>query len=422
MNGLALSMMLHLGHTCFSFWQNRTFSLHNLISAWFSIIVCLGYFIVDTGIYQAVYGISLRFPYEPYILEFLFYLVFMWPFRNYSTKDIQITEIPHFNKKIQTILKLLLVAYGVYFVLLLKVALYVYSQGIGEAYDAAHYEGASLYPYSNFELKIIWICGSLYDWTSPVIMLYALYGIITNKNGWSRRYNSFCLLLIIFMFFLSCVSTGQRGGTFFFMVRLLFVFVPFWTQFPKKVKAVIMSYLPWVVLLFFLYAVSMTLYRTEGSTSETPLTQVLRYLGEPYPHLGNVFWNKVLVYPMGARLFPFVIEPSTIVASAKSMGEQHVIWQSITGVPILNYKTLYGDFYVDFGPYIPFAFIFVYSLILKFFTSSGKVKFAAYPVLYYYIVWASTAPLWFSMRDWIGIKNLLAAIMLYYIIKVIIKK
>lgn len=171
MNGLTLSMMLHLGHTCFSFWQNRTFSLHNLISAWFSIIVCLGYFIVDTGIYQAVYGISLKFPYEPYILEFLFYLVFMWPFRNYSTKDIQITEIPHFNKKIQTILKLLLVAYGVYFVLLLKVALYVYTQGIGEAYDSFHNDGESLYSYSNFEQKIVWICGSLYDWTSPIILL-----------------------------------------------------------------------------------------------------------------------------------------------------------------------------------------------------------------------------------------------------------
>lgn len=196
-------------------WQNRTFSLHNLISAWFSIIVCLGYFIVDTGIYQAVYGISLKFPYEPYILEFLFYLVFMWPFRNYSTKDIQITEIPHFNKKIQTILKLLLVAYGVYFVLLLKVALYVYTQGIGEAYDSFHNDGESLYSYSNFEQKIVWICGSLYDWTSPIILLYALYGIISNKNGWSRRFNSFCLLLIVIMFFLSCVSTGRRGGTFF---------------------------------------------------------------------------------------------------------------------------------------------------------------------------------------------------------------
>lgn len=166
----------------------------------------------------------------------------------------------------------------------------------------------------------------------------------------------------------------------------------------------------------------MTLYRTEGSTSETPLTQVLRYLGEPYPHLGNAFWNKVIVYPMGKRLFPFVIEPSTIITSTKSLGEQHIIWESITGVPILNYKTLYGDFYVDFGPYIPFAVIFVYSLILKSFTSQGKVKFAAYPVLYYYIVWASTAPLWFSMRDWTGVKNLLASIILYYIIKAIVRK
>ncbi len=85
---------------------------------------------------------------------------------------------------------------------------------------------------------------------------------------------------------------------------------------------------------------------------------------------------------MGARLFPFVIEPSTIVASAKSMGEQHVIWQSITACQSLIIR-LFMEISMSILVHIPFAFIFVYSLILKFFTSSGKVKFAA--ILYLFI-------------------------------------
>lgn len=419
MNGLVLSMVLHLGHTWFSFWQNKTCSLHNLISAWFSIIVCLGYFTVNTGIYQAVYGTSVKFPYEPYILEFLFFLIFMWPFRNFKSKDIAITDMPLLkSKKIRTIFKFLLLVYSLYFLLLLRVDLYVFSHSIGEAYDSAHYDGKTLYPYSNLESKIDWICGSLYNWTSPIILIYALSGIINKKNGWSRNFNFLCILFVVIIFFLSCVSTGRRGGTFFFIVRMIFVFLPFWNQIPKRIKATALSSLPWVILLFFLYAVSMTVYRVQDST-ETPFASVLRYLGESYPHLGNAFWDKVLFHPMGARLYPFAINVTSVIENANSLGEQHQIWEVITGVPILNYKTIYGDFYVDFGPYIPFLFVFVYSLLLKIFTSKGQVKFAAYPVLYYYIAMAATAPLWFSMRELSGVLNLLIAIVLYFVIKAI---
>lgn len=417
MNGLLLSVLLHGGHTLMSFWQNKTLSLHNLISSWFTLIVCMGYITVQTGIYQAVHGTVCKFPYEPYVLEFLFYLIFMWPFRNFRSRSIVIDSVPFLNGRLRSILKVLLFSYSFYFLLMVKVAIYVFGQGVGEAYDATHFEGTTLYQYSNFESKILWICGSLYDWTSPIIIIYALYGIISKRNGWTFKFNSFCILYILGIYFLNCISTGQRGGIFFFSVRLLFVFVPFWTQIPKKAKRYIVLFAPYVVLLFLTYAISMTLYRVDDSTTETPLTSVLRYLGEPYPHLGNAFWNKVFFYPMGTRLYPFIFEPATIISNANSLGDQHAVWEILTGVPILNYKTLYGDFYVDFGPYIPFAIIFIYSLILKFFTMKGKVTFASYPILYYYITMASMAPLWFNMRDWIGLEKLIAAIVAFFILK-----
>ena len=58
-------------------------------------------------------------------------------------------------------------------------------------------------------------------------------------------------------------------------------------------------------------------------------------------------------------------------------------------------------------------------MLLKIFVKNGVVKFASYPILYYYIVMASTAPLWFSLRDWLGFKKLLAAVITYFIIKAI---
>ena len=178
MNGLLLSVLLHNGHTLLSFWQNKTLSLHNLISAWFTLIVCMGYITVQTGIYQAIHGTYCRFPYEPYVLEFLFYLIFMWPFRNFCSKTIIIEGVPLLNGRLRTFLKILLFSYSFYFLLMVKVAIYVLGKGVGEAYDAIHFEGTTLYQYSNFESKILWICGSLYDWTSPIIIIiYALYGM-----------------------------------------------------------------------------------------------------------------------------------------------------------------------------------------------------------------------------------------------------
>lgn len=92
----------------------------------------------------------------------------------------------------------------------------------------------------------------------------------------------------------------------------------------------------------------------------------------------------MIVYPMGARLFPFVIEPSTIITSTKSLGEQHIIWESITGVPILNYKTLYGDFYVDLGRIFRLLLFCIFFNLKEFYLSrKSEICSLSCPLLLY---------------------------------------
>lgn len=417
MNGLLLSVFLHLGHTLYSFNEERTFSLHNLISAWFSFIVIMGYVTVEMGIYQEVHGSLVVFPYMPYILEFFFFLIFIWPFRALRFSNFEVTDIPIGNQNFKQIILFLLVAYLVYFYVLVNVSIFTLNQSdFSAAYDSVHFEGKALYRYNAVEEKIVWICGSLYDWTSSIVFIYAIWGIVTNQNGLTLRFNIFCLAIVILIFFLDCISSGRRGGTFFFIIRLLFVILPLWSKFSNEIKSILIKIILLFIAVFAVYAVMMTISRFENSDSETPLTSVMRYLGESYPHLGNVYWGKVLFHPMGARLYPFIFSSEGAIAE-KSLGDLHTFWGAITGVPILNYKTLYGDFYVDFGPEIPFLIIFIYSFILKMFIKKGKVSFAAYPVLYYYIIIATCAPLWFNMREWNGVKLLIAAIVVYFIVK-----
>ena len=420
MNGLVLSLLLHAGHSIYYFRKYKGFSLHNLISIWFTIIVMMGNITVYTEIYQEIHGYNTDFPYKPYILEFLFFLIFMWPFRILSNKEFIITDIPVYNKNFKSLFVGVLISYGFYFFQLLIVAVFVLSQKeMTAAYEAAHFDGASLYDYSGFEEKIKWICGSIYEWTSPIVLIYAAFGIIKGNNGLSYHFNVVCIVMVVAMFFLDCISTGQRGGVFFFLVRLIFVFVPLWPKFPIKAKKTVRRYIPFIGGLFFLYAAMMTIARVENSTKETPITTVLRYLGEPYPHLGNAYWEQVRTHPMGARMYPFLIEATGNTGT--SLGDQHAFWETVTGVPILNYKTMYGDFYVDFGPYIPFVIIFFYALLLRSFVKTRTISFAAYPILYYYIIMASSAPLWFNLREWTGVKLLLAALGAYFILNRISK-
>ena len=415
MNGLHLSMILHLVYT-YVFWRkSKCLSIHNLISIWFSFIVVMGLITVETGIYQATHGSFVKFPFEPYIMEFVSFVIFMWPFRYLNEKNIVITDIIRNSPKIDLIIKGLIFLFSLYLIVCIQSAYYVSQQNLVDAYYSNHLDGASLYNYNNLQSKIIWICGTSYNIFLPLVLLYAIVGLSQNPKRNKMRFYFLCILICVACDFFASVSNGRRGNVFWFTVTMGLVFIPLWNMFSRRIQNIFKSCVPIIVTVFALYAVIMTIQRVEDSTTETPITTVMRYLGEPYPHLGNVFWEKVLFHPMGMRLYPFIVDPISMVKDSQSLRDSHLIWESITGVPILNYKTLYGDFYVDFGKWLPFVLIFIYSFILYLFTKKRKISFWAYPILFYYINLAVNAPLWFSKRDWDGVKDLLFAIGIYLV-------
>lgn len=422
MNGLILSCLLHISYSVYYYCKSRCLSIHNLISFWFSFIVVMGWITVETDIYQAIHGTYVSFPYEPYILEFAFFYIFMWPFRSLNSDKFYLKDLFFFNADIKRFIQCLLVVFLLYLGVNAKNAFFVYQTSLVDAYYSVHNTGNLLFQLNEIEQKIIWICGSLFTWFSPLVIIYALYGLTNNRKRKSYSFYLLCIGICITCSFLSFISTGQRGAVFFFFVTFSILFIPLWKYLSKRIRRFFVTIIPLLVGVFFIYSVTMTVMRVEDSKTETPITTVLRYLGEPYPHLGNKFWNKVLVHPMGMRLYPFIIEPKQIISNSNSIGEQHIIWENITGVPILNYKTLYGDFYVEFGIWIPFIMVSLYSLLLWSFVKKSKVSVFAFPILYYYIEMAACAPLWFQKREWTGVRNLIAIIIIYFVLKLIFEK
>jgi oligosaccharide repeat unit polymerase len=108
----------------------------------------------------------------------------------------------------------------------------------------------------------------------------------------------------------------------------------------------------------------------------------LRYFGESFPNLGFLFWEKVARHPMGERLFPnFFIDNERLLYN--SVDESYQYWMGITGVPVLNFKTYFGDLYIEFGIIGAFIFVVVSFILMKLFFNR-KVTIYSLPILYYY--------------------------------------
>lgn len=422
MSVLFCNFCMYLAYTLISIkkWKYATF--HNLIAAWFTIIAFLGYYVVCSGDYQNIYGTILKFPLEPYIFAFTAFLIFIWPFRSIKVHidKAKIDEILA-NKKFEKFLRIILFILFLYAIVLFHSALFTLQFEGKEAYESLHTDGKTLYQYNFIESFIIGISVNIYSLFAPVILVYSFWGLIL-ENYKNKYFYYLSIILILLITFLKNIAGGARGGIFFFSITTLFMVLPFYKSFPLKVQKRIASIGLYIGVLFIFYVIGQTISRFGQGGAETPIGSILRYLGEPFPNLGNVYWEKVNVHPFGARMFPFIFQHSATLGAADSLSDSHSIWEWITGVPILVYKTIYGDFYVEFGKWLAFVPILIYSLYMKLFTWRGKVNLANVAILYYFLETAATAPFFFQKRDLYNVRMLLLMIISYGIIVYIQKK
>lgn len=417
MNGLYLSLILHLAHSAYSFKRVRRLTIHNIISLWFSFAVLMGVISVEFEIYQAVHKEIYHLPYEAYIYEFIGFLIFIWPFR-YLDDNTTLSGMPDNNKQLKIIIKGLVVLFVFYFLLLLKVYFYISQYDLVDSYESLQDTGETLYKYSWIEGKISWIGGSFYRWFAPLLVIYTISMMIKDKTGKKLPVSMFYLFIVCGCKLLLNISRGGRGGVFWFIILMIFVFLPFFKQLAKPSRRILLKVVPIFIGVSFVYAMIMSVMRTANSDTETPVTQVVRYLGEPYPHLGNAFWDEVRMHPMGTRFFPLLL-------GAENLNESYDYadtFEFIMGVPIKNYPTMYGDFYCEFGKNGALIAIFLLSLFFYIFVRKRPYTFSKYPIIYLYLQIAVTGPYWFNQRGNGGIMTFFAVIVMYFVIEAMTKR
>lgn len=425
METLYFNLLLYTLYVIYGFYKCRRLTVHNGISLWFWFISLMGCISVEYGYYQSIYGSVHDIPKIPYILCFISFVFLVMPLKKLNKKEIQITGFPDGNNL--TAYKYMIIPFIFLFIYTI---IYIPSsiQALGaedmaETYKSQRIDGADLYNYSPIELLFISIGQKVYNCCFGLVFFYSLY-IYNNKKGYVYRRHRINLLLMIMCaaapIFLRTISSGGRGAFIFFSAQIVFLILPFWYKLSSQLKRKIIRVAMVFLCLFLLYTIAMTISRLSDSKHETPLGSIVRYLGEPFPNLGNVLWGKVTNYLMGRRMFFELFGYS--YSTQMTQYDFFSLFEFYCGVPVLNYKTIYGDFYLEFGPIWALIIICAMGILMNMYLKKDTLEFHKLPLYTYYITMCTTAPLWFAQRNLGNLLVILECLLLSYFIKKILYK
>lgn len=396
-------------------------SLTYTLSVYYAFVAFMGIVICSTGIYEAVLSINYNkeIDFSPYIYCFVSIMVLIYPFRNVTYKTIKWDEIPY-NNTVKWILNIWIIITSLYMMLNFSNALVASQMGYDSMYEAFAVDGSAqklLYGNNFFLIKFVNFNINLMNSFSPFVMCYSLYGLISKKISQSR---AFLLLgLIFFSKFFSALAIGSRGNLFFVFWSFAFYIIIFYPHlnFSLKRKFKKIGVVSFSVVAF--YSVLISIARLAHSDSETPLTSVARYFGECFPNLGLQFWNQVTMHPYGTRLFPYIFG---IEYNAESVQDGYAFWKTFTGVPVLIFKTIFGDLYIEFGLPIALAIILIIALIFYFFIGRGKIHFWKLALIYWYFDLIIQGIFGFNKDGWSNFIVLIAILIVSFIVKIYTQK
>ena len=402
-------------------WKNvRKPSLYIMMVAFLLSIAFLGWYTVENGIYYNVFGKynvdSLSV--EPYIYCFLAYLLMVYPLKKLSKEQINIDGLLE-NKRFEKFLVIWIVFISCYLVLKLAETYITISTGLSEAYESRHIEGETLFEYNNILLNQLNGKGFfILNATTPLIMAYSFIGLYKKKV--STRFALFLIALCFIPPILSSISQGTRGGLFMNMFCFLFFVLVFnkYISRNNKKKLLIFSFLLISVIITYSWLITTERFGSNSKSTEG-VSSILRYFGEAFPNLGFRIWDNVINHPMGKRLFPDFFETTK---NALSIHESYLYWEQITGVPVINFKTYFGDLYIEYGLIGAFVFILFISIIFKIINKAFGITIYTLPILYIYFQLCVYSFAGFTKGGWHTIFQLIIILTINYWIKYHVSK
>lgn len=354
-----LNFFLYFFTFLYFYRKKKEFDIYNFLWLFYSAIALMSCIILWNGSYFKLFGLKSldTVSFVPFVLCYLaFYLLFR-PLREIGN-NIDLT-IVHFKYE-KVFITIWIVIMLCYLCIRISEASFSIATGLAEAYTNRHIEGETLFDYSGNPLirRILNFGVMSAACLNPYMLLLCIDKIRKKKQL------SLVILIVVLCFvpdFLSAIAQGSRGQIFNVFLKILFFVILFKSYLSQKIKKWIYVCMSVFVGFMIFYSLMITIERVEVHNAETPIGSVMRYFGECFPNLQFSFWDKVDYHPMGDRRFP---DFTGFNKTFSSVDESYVYWQMITHVPVLNFKTIFGDMYIEFGTIGAFIFILVYTFIV----------------------------------------------------------
>lgn len=362
-------------------YRKEKITLYTFLLLEYSVISLMGLYSFYTGIYENIFGpknidsLSII----PYVLCYLFFLIFFKPLSKLRIKDINIPNTRIINKFINFWFLIIILYTG----LKLSECIVALSTGMGQMYEDRHINGETLFDYSgNILLRRINSIGAvLINTTIPLVIVYCI-SIINKKSASLKTY--IMIILCFIPLLLQGISFGSRGIMFGVFIKMVFYYIVLKDYISKKIKRYIFLLGVSITLIMLFYSLIIT-YERFGN-DQNAFSGIARYFGECFPNLGFIFWDNVKEHPMGERLFPDILDVD-LTRFWFSVDSMYAYWWNRTGVPVLNFKTLFGDMYIEFGVIGAFIFAIIMNRIMNkvIYLKTVPYYFLSYCAIYFQI-------------------------------------
>lgn len=386
MNILLLNFLLYFGTFLVFFirYDNKKFNVHNFVFFIFSLIALLGYYTFVTGIYQDVFGFKdiSKLSIIPYVSCYAMVFIIASPLRVLKITKFNIVDLP--SEKIIDKISILILS-----LLIVSLLLFLYNirnrgdLDFGEIYREA-YGGESKSGFDNPILSFIYGKTLMLTRILPPI-LYVLNFYLLAKNP-TRLLPLFFIFLCFVSLVPSKILSANRGGLFFITVDVIFFVVLFYYLLSSKIKRLLFTISGIALFVMGIYILLISYSRIGSEDQDAINNTIIRYFGEPFPNLGFNIWEKDINHPYGARFFPSLFN---ILGFGDQLGldraSQFFYWENKTGIPILNFKTVFGDMFIEFGYIGAFVILF---LIITFYrkTLLNRSRYSILDIHFFYIV------------------------------------
>lgn len=411
---LIINFLMYASWFAWNIAHEKKITVYSFLILFYTSIALLGIITILNGIYYDTFGFySLeKLELTPYLLAFITYLILLFPLRGIKCNVQSINII--FTQKTNKYVFIWSVVYTLYSILKLVEATISISRGLAATYDARHNDGITLFQYNPFLSKVNGYCSFFQDATVPFIMVYALLGV--SKKVVSKKKVVFLIVLSFFPSIFEGIGMGTRGGLFMTFFCFMFFIFLFYESLPKHFVVKILQIGLLFVFIVLLYSWLITIDRVGESSG---FDSILRYFGEAFPNLGFTVWNNATYHPMGERFFPEFFAPE--IASL-STNDAYDFWLYRTNVSVLNFKTYYGDLYVEFGELGGIAFALFISIPFYIYLKKASINIYNIAYVYFYYQLCVFAFAGFTKTGWHSIFQLVIITVFTLYLKYVYKK